>query len=99
MTELLIISRLAANIIQIVRFTVRLVDVQTTLLGEARYFIARSREDGFILSFLLHTVFRDALAIMQIVEDYVLHAEDQQVVAFLDSYTTSFNMIGVAVRT
>jgi hypothetical protein len=89
---------ITASIISIIGLAVRLVEVQTTFHGGTRYFIARSREDGFILSFLLHTIFRDALAIMQIVENYVLHAEDQQVITFLDSYTTSFNMIGVAVR-
>jgi hypothetical protein len=59
----------------------------------------KSREDGFVLSVLLYTVFTDASSIMQSVEDYVFHAEDTQVIAFLDSYTTSFNMIGVAIST
>jgi hypothetical protein len=32
-------------------------------------------------------------------EDYVQLADDKQVIAFLASYTTSFNMIGAAIST
>ena len=34
---------------------------------------------------------------MRKVEEHVFHAEDKDVVAFMKSYTSSFNMIGVAV--
>lgn len=42
-------------------------------------------------------MFPDAPRIMKRVERYILHADDQQVVAFMKQYTSSFNMTGIAV--
>jgi hypothetical protein len=55
-------------------------------------------EYGLLMPWVLTFFFRDALNVMAIVERYVLRAEDQQVEDFIKSYTSSFSMIGVAVR-
>ena len=57
----------------------------------------RINEHGLVVTFFLHTLFSDALFVIDRVERYVLHADDQDVIAFMKSYTSSFNMIGVAV--
>ncbi|KAF2813285.1 uncharacterized protein BDZ99DRAFT_253159 [Mytilinidion resinicola] len=57
---------------------------------------ARDDEYGLLMSWTLRLFFRDALDVMTRVERYVLRAEDQHVIAFMKSYTASFNMIGVA---
>lgn len=53
---------------------------------------------GWITTILLHTLFRDAFSVMAKVEQFVIRAEDQQVMTFIKSYNASFNMIGVAVK-
>lgn len=57
----------------------------------------RATEHGFVTVFLLYTIFPDALFVMDRVERYVLHVEDAMVLAWMKSYSSSFNMIGVAV--
>ncbi|KAF2684102.1 hypothetical protein K458DRAFT_443093 [Lentithecium fluviatile CBS 122367] len=57
---------------------------------------ARVSKYGFFTTQVLQTAFPIALAVMDRVERYVLHVDDKQVVAFLKSYTSSFNMIGIA---
>lgn len=56
------------------------------------------REYGWITTIPLHTLFRDAISVMDKVEQFVIRAEDQKFMAFITSYSASFNMIGVAVR-
>ncbi|KAH7384449.1 hypothetical protein BKA66DRAFT_569702 [Pyrenochaeta sp. MPI-SDFR-AT-0127] len=68
----------------------------STLTASAKPFATQRKEGGLIVACLLHTIFTDALFVMDRVERYVLHASDQHVVAFMKSYNTSFNMIGVA---
>jgi len=63
-----------------------------------RTFKARVSEYGVFVTILLYIVFSDALSVMDRVEHYVLHVDDAEVVAFLQSYISGFNMIGVAVR-
>jgi len=60
--------------------------------------LGRIKEYGLITTIFLHTLFRDAFFVMEKVEQFVIHAEDQKVMAFIKSYTANFNMIGVAVR-
>ena len=55
------------------------------------------REYGLVTTFFLYTLLPDALFVMDRVERYVLHVEDSLVLAFMNSYSSSFNMIGVAV--
>jgi hypothetical protein len=62
-------------------------------------FYDRVREDGLLMTLLLRTVLTDALGVMDRVERYVIHADDAHVLAFMKSYTSSFNIIGVAVST
>jgi hypothetical protein len=57
---------------------------------------ARVAEYGLPVTLLLLIVFSDALRVMDRVEQHVLVVDDAQVVAFLDSYISGFNMIGVA---
>ena len=55
-------------------------------------------EYGVATTVILITVFQDALALMERVEIHVLKDDTaQEVVTFMVSLTTSFNMIGVAV--
>lgn len=58
---------------------------------------SKAKEYGFVISFLLHTVLVDALLVINFVELYVLRVEDAQVITFMQPYSSSFNMIGVAV--
>jgi len=60
-------------------------------------FVERVREDGLFMTILLRTVLTDALSVMERVERYVVYADDAHALAFMKSYTSSFNMIGVAV--
>ncbi|KAF2736185.1 hypothetical protein EJ04DRAFT_551426 [Polyplosphaeria fusca] len=57
--------------------------------------VAQFEEYG-VAAFFLDTLFPDAPRIMKKVERYILHADDQQVIAFMKQYTSSFNMTGVA---
>ncbi|OAG07874.1 uncharacterized protein CC84DRAFT_1256840 [Paraphaeosphaeria sporulosa] len=57
--------------------------------------VAQFEEYG-VAAFFLDTMFPDAPRIMRRVERYILNADDQQVVAFMKQYTSSFNMTGVA---
>jgi hypothetical protein len=61
-------------------------------------YLHRIRENGFLTTLLLTVLFPDALSVMDRVEHFVLHTDDRRVVGFLKSYTSSFNMVGVAVR-
>ncbi|KAI0100913.1 hypothetical protein GGR51DRAFT_531374 [Nemania sp. FL0031] len=54
-------------------------------------------EHGVLVRFFLTFFFPDAAFVMDRVERYMLDTDDQHVIAFLESYTSSFNMIGVAV--
>lgn len=54
-------------------------------------------DEGSWMTWFLYLFFNDSLDVMVKVEQYVLGADDAQVIAFLNSYTSSFNMIGVAV--
>ncbi|KAF2640477.1 hypothetical protein P280DRAFT_543199 [Massarina eburnea CBS 473.64] len=65
----------------------------STQIARFRAHIARN---GIVMTFYLHILFPDALFVMERVERYVLTASDQEVVAFMKSYNSSFNMIGVA---
>ncbi|KAF9700060.1 hypothetical protein EKO04_001375 [Ascochyta lentis] len=59
-------------------------------------FLNKAREHGWLVTGLLYTVFSDARFVMDRVERYVVHAQDEQVLAFMKLYGASFNMIGVA---
>jgi hypothetical protein len=61
----------------------------------------RKNEYGTLNVWLMILLFPDALRVMDRIEKNVLGAcgGDKQIVSFLQSYTTSFNMIGVAVST
>lgn len=52
---------------------------------------------ALLTSLWLRMCLPDALDVMHRIENYVLRASDEQVVAYMQSYTSSFNMIGVAV--
>lgn len=52
---------------------------------------------GILITLLLYFVFTDARFVMARVRVNLVHARDDQVVAFMESYTSGFNMIGVAV--
>jgi hypothetical protein len=62
-----------------------------------RSFLSRCREYGIFLAIVLQVIFPDALRVMAKVEQYVILGQDQEAIAFMKSYTSSFNMIGVAV--
>ena len=57
----------------------------------------RCKDYGVFIAVLLEIVFPEALRVMSTVERYALKAEDKEVIAFMKTYTSSFNMIGVAV--
>ena len=52
---------------------------------------------GKPMEWVLALLYPDAVEVMDKVDQHVLRGDDQTVVAFLKSYTASFNMIGVAV--
>jgi len=54
------------------------------------------RKYGCTVAFLLETC-SDARLVIDRVESYVVHTDNQSVIAFIKSYTLSFNMIGIAV--
>jgi hypothetical protein len=63
-------------------------------------YVENLREYGTLLTWTLYFVFPNALSVMDRVERYVLRENDpRKVTAFLESYTSSFNMVGVAVST
>jgi len=52
-----------------------------------------------VTAWLLQHAFPDAFFVMDRVERYVLRASDQDILGFLHSYSSSFNMVGVVVST
>lgn len=63
----------------------------------AQAFKTLCEEHGILYSVILRVFFSNALNIMNKVEWYVVPGQDHEVIAFMKSYTSSFNMIGVAV--
>jgi hypothetical protein len=59
---------------------------------------ALARENGVYVAWFLRAIFPDAVSVIGRVERYVLNAHDQAVVDFMRPYTSSFSMIGIAVR-
>ncbi|KAF2799527.1 hypothetical protein K505DRAFT_370952 [Melanomma pulvis-pyrius CBS 109.77] len=62
----------------------------------AQAFKTLCEEHGILYSVILRVFFSNALYVMNKVERYVVPAQDHEVIAFMKSYTSSFNMIGVA---
>lgn len=56
-----------------------------------------AREHGHITALVLIFMFPDAFDVMKQVERHVLQVDDKLVLAFIRSYYSTFNMIGVAV--
>ncbi|KAJ8125615.1 hypothetical protein O1611_g8024 [Lasiodiplodia mahajangana] len=67
-----------------------------TVLTKYSQYRSQVEEHGYWVSFFLNTIFSDAAFVMDRVERYALDADDEHVIAFMGSYTSSFNMIGVA---
>ncbi|KAF2036595.1 hypothetical protein EK21DRAFT_83549 [Setomelanomma holmii] len=85
------------SIVQIIGFvSAGLSDVRGIDLLPSKGLWEKIREDGLIVTLLVRTVFRDAYRVMEMVERYVVHADGRHVLGFMKSYTSSFNMIGVA---
>jgi len=66
-------------------------------LRSVKKFKFRCEEYGVLPSVFLQLFFPSALDVMEKVEKYVIPGQDHEVIAFMKSYTSSFNMIGVAV--
>ena len=54
-------------------------------------------EYGILPTAILGALFPDALSVMAKVEENVILGRDDEVLAFMSAYTSSFNMIGIAV--
>jgi hypothetical protein len=67
------------------------------LVDSRRQFRHLSSEYGWFRAWLLLRWLTKALAVMERVEMYVLHARAEDSIAFKDSFSSSFNMIAVAV--
>jgi hypothetical protein len=66
-------------------------------LRSVNKFKSRCKEYGVFSSVFLQLFFPSALYVMEKVEKYVILGQDHEAIAFMKSYTSSFNMIGVAV--
>lgn len=72
--------------------------------GDGVYFITqrsakyrwRLLQYGHFKTWILYTFFFDAFAIMDRVESHIRKADEKHVIAFIQSQTSSFNMIGIA---
>jgi hypothetical protein len=85
---------MTATIIAVLQITAQ---VYESYLRSFNKFKSRCDEYGVFPIVLLVLFFPNALVVMAKVEQYVIPGQDHEVTAFMKSYTSSFNMVGVAV--
>jgi hypothetical protein len=57
-----------------------------------------TKEHGYFKAQILLIALPDVLRVMDRIEQYVLHGQSDHATHFMESFFSSFNMVGVAVR-